>query len=67
MEKAQKSTKRLATAKELRQVVADFYLEGHEAKRRGIPVGWMPPMNGLIEIFYAMDLMPAFPENAVAS
>jgi benzoyl-CoA reductase/2-hydroxyglutaryl-CoA dehydratase subunit BcrC/BadD/HgdB len=63
MEKAQKSTKRLATAKELRQVVADFYLEGHEAKRSGKPVGWMPPMNGLIEIFYAMDLEPVFPEN----
>jgi benzoyl-CoA reductase/2-hydroxyglutaryl-CoA dehydratase subunit BcrC/BadD/HgdB len=63
MEKTQKSTKRLATAKELRQIVADFYLEGHQAKRTGKPVGWMPPMNGLIEIFYAMDLMPAFPEN----
>ncbi len=63
MEKTRKSTKRLATAKELREVVAQFYLEGHEAKRIGKPVGWMPPMNGLIEIFYAMDLMPVFPEN----
>src|SRR4030042_630986 len=63
MEKTQKSTKRLATAKELRQIVAHFYLEGHQAKQTGKPVGWMPPMNGLIEIFYAMDLMPAFPEN----
>ncbi len=63
MEKTQKSTKRLATARELQQIVADFYLEGHAAKQVGKPVGWMPPMNGLIEIFYAMDLMPAFPEN----
>ena len=63
MEKTQKSTKRLATAKELQKIVADFYLEGHTAKKAGIPIGWMPPMNGLIEIFYAMDLMPAFPEN----
>ncbi|MBM3173411.1 MAG: 2-hydroxyacyl-CoA dehydratase [Chloroflexi bacterium] len=63
MEKTQKSTKRLATARELRQIVADFYLEGHQAKQAGKPIGWMPPMNGLIEIFYAMDLMPAFPEN----
>jgi benzoyl-CoA reductase/2-hydroxyglutaryl-CoA dehydratase subunit BcrC/BadD/HgdB len=63
MERAQKSHKRLATAKGLQQIVADFYLEGHEAKRTGKPVGWMPPMSGLIEIFYAMGLMPAFPEN----
>ncbi|MCX5997970.1 MAG: 2-hydroxyacyl-CoA dehydratase family protein [Chloroflexi bacterium] len=63
MGNTQKSTKRLATARELQQIVAEFYLEGHEAKRTGKPVGWMPPMNGLIEIFYAMDLMPVFPEN----
>jgi len=63
MEKIQKSHKRLATAKELREVVADFYVEGHEARRQGLPIGWMPPMNGLIEVFYAMDLMPVFPEN----
>jgi benzoyl-CoA reductase/2-hydroxyglutaryl-CoA dehydratase subunit BcrC/BadD/HgdB len=58
-----KSTKRLATARELQKIVAEFYLEGHEAKKAGKPIGWMPPMNGLIEIFYAMDLQPAFPEN----
>jgi hypothetical protein len=58
-----KSTKRLATARELQKIVAEFYLEGHEAKKAGKPVGWMPPMNGLIEIFYAMDLQPSFPEN----
>ena len=43
--------------------MAEFYLEGHEAKKAGKPVGWMPPMNGAIEIFYAMDLQPVFPEN----
>ncbi|MFA5077878.1 MAG: 2-hydroxyacyl-CoA dehydratase family protein [Dehalococcoidia bacterium] len=58
-----KSTKRLATARELQKIVAEFYLEGHEAKKAGKPIGWMPPMNGLIEIFYAMDLQPVFPEN----
>ena len=26
-------------------------------------MGWMPPMNGAIELFYAMDLQPVFPEN----
>ncbi len=63
MEKTRKSTKRLKTAKELNRIVMDYYLECHEAKERGVPVGWMPPMNGAIEIFYAMDLQPVFPEN----
>lgn len=63
MEKTRKSTKRLETAKELRDIVSRFYLECHEAKASGKPVGWMPPMNGAIEIFYAMGLQPVFPEN----
>jgi benzoyl-CoA reductase/2-hydroxyglutaryl-CoA dehydratase subunit BcrC/BadD/HgdB len=63
MEKPGKSRKRLRAAKELNRVVADFYLEGHAAKASGKPVGWMPPMNGVIELFYAMDLQPVFPEN----
>jgi benzoyl-CoA reductase/2-hydroxyglutaryl-CoA dehydratase subunit BcrC/BadD/HgdB len=41
----------------------DYYLECVQAKATGRPVGWMPPMNGAIELFYAMDLQPVFPEN----
>jgi benzoyl-CoA reductase/2-hydroxyglutaryl-CoA dehydratase subunit BcrC/BadD/HgdB len=63
MEKTQKSTKRLKTAKELQKVVADYYLRCISARSEGRPVGWMPPMNGAIELFYAMDLQPVFPEN----
>jgi benzoyl-CoA reductase/2-hydroxyglutaryl-CoA dehydratase subunit BcrC/BadD/HgdB len=63
MEKTQKSTKRLKTAKELQKVVTDYYLKCISAKSEGKPVGWMPPMNGAIELFYAMDLQPVFPEN----
>lgn len=63
MEKTQKSTKRLKTARELQKVVADYYLRCMSAKSEGRPVGWMPPMNGAIELFYAMDLQPVFPEN----
>ncbi len=63
MEKTQKATKRLATAKELQKVVADYYLRCISARSEGRPVGWMPPMNGAIELFYAMDLQPVFPEN----
>jgi benzoyl-CoA reductase/2-hydroxyglutaryl-CoA dehydratase subunit BcrC/BadD/HgdB len=54
---------RLQAARELNRVVAEFYLEGHEAKAHGRPVGWIPPMNGVIELFYAMDIQPVFPEN----
>ncbi|MFH1981031.1 MAG: 2-hydroxyacyl-CoA dehydratase family protein [Pseudomonadota bacterium] len=63
MEKQRKSTKRLAAARELNRVVGEYYLECAAAKDAGRPVGWMPPMNGAIEIFYAMDLQPVFPEN----
>ncbi|HOO91205.1 MAG TPA: 2-hydroxyacyl-CoA dehydratase family protein [Syntrophales bacterium] len=63
MEKTGKSRKRLKAARRLSQVIGEYYLECNEAKARGKPVGWMPPMNGAIEIFYAMDLQPVFPEN----
>ena len=63
MDSARKSTKRLSAAKDLARVVAEYYQECHQAKTSGTPVGWMPPMNGAIEIFYAMDLQPVFPEN----
>lgn len=63
MEKAGKSTKRLKTARALSRIVAEYYQECTMAKAQGKPVGWMPPMNGAIEIFYAMDLQPVFPEN----
>jgi benzoyl-CoA reductase/2-hydroxyglutaryl-CoA dehydratase subunit BcrC/BadD/HgdB len=63
MEKSAKSRKRLQTAKELPLIIASYYQECHEAKIAGRPVGWMPPMNGAIELFYAMGLQPVFPEN----
>ena len=63
MERERKTTKRLRASKELTKLVAEFYIECNQAKVEGKPVGWMPPMNGAIEIFYAMDLQPVFPEN----
>ena len=62
-DKSGKSKKRLAAAKELNRVVTEHYLACARAKAEEKPVGWMPPMNGAIEIFYAMDLQPLFPEN----
>ncbi len=58
-----KISKRLKANANLRQIIADFYADGHKAKAEGRPVGWIPPMNGLIELFYAMDIHPVFPEN----
>jgi benzoyl-CoA reductase/2-hydroxyglutaryl-CoA dehydratase subunit BcrC/BadD/HgdB len=59
----EKARKRLRANKALRQIIADFYADGHRAKAEGRPVGWIPPMNGLIELFYAMGIHPIFPEN----
>ncbi len=58
-----KTKKRLNTARELTRVITEYYTRCVEAKTKKIPVGWMPPMNGAIELFYAMDLQPVFPEN----
>jgi len=58
-----KTAKRLKANSALRRIIADFYADGHRAKAEGRPVGWIPPMNGLIELFYSMDIHPVFPEN----
>ena len=63
MEKSGKSSKRLESARELKTLVGNYYLECSRARDEGRPVGWMPPMNGAIELFYAMGLQPVFPEN----
>jgi benzoyl-CoA reductase/2-hydroxyglutaryl-CoA dehydratase subunit BcrC/BadD/HgdB len=63
MEKTKKSKKRLNAAKDLNRVVGEYYMECASAEAQGRAVGWMPPMNGAIELFYAMDLQPVFPEN----
>jgi len=63
MTEEKKTTKRLQANTALRQIIADFYADGHRAKAEGRPVGWIPPMNGLIELFYSMDIHPIFPEN----
>ena len=63
MTEARKTTKRLRANSALRQIIQEFYADGHRAKAEGRPVGWIPPMNGLIELFYAMDIHPIFPEN----
>ncbi len=59
----QGAKKRLETAREIKHLVAGYYQEAMEARSHGKPVGWLPPMNGAIELFYAMDLQPVFPEN----
>ncbi|RPH49298.1 MAG: 2-hydroxyacyl-CoA dehydratase [Desulfobacteraceae bacterium] len=63
MTEGKKTTKRLHANKSLRKIITDFYADAHRAKAEGRPVGWIPPMNGLIELFYSMDIHPIFPEN----
>ena len=63
MEKAKSSKKRLRISKELWSIVPQYFADAHAAKAEGRPVGWMPPMNGAIEVFRAMDIIPVMPEN----
>jgi len=61
--KAKSSKKRLRISKELWSIVPQYFAEAHAAKAEGRLVGWMPPMNGAIEVFRAMDIVPVMPEN----
>ncbi len=61
--KALSSKKRLRISKELWTLVPQYFAEAHAAKAEGQLVGWMPPMNGAIEVFRAMDIVPVMPEN----
>jgi len=61
--KAKSSKKRLRISKELWSIVPQYFAEAHAAKAEGRPVGWIPPMNGVIEVFRAMDIFPVMPEN----
>ena len=61
--KNQKSKNRLKTSRELWKVIKNFYETSHRFKKEGKPVIWLPPMNGAIEIAYAMGAWPLFMEN----
>ena len=61
--KAKSSKKRLRISKELWTIVPQYFAEAHAAKAEGTLVGWLPPMNGAIEVFRAMDIIPVMPEN----
>ncbi len=61
--KAKSSKKRLQISKELWSIVPQYFADAHAAKADGRLVGWMPPMNGAIEVFRAMDIVPVMPEN----
>ncbi len=56
------------TAALMKELMAKYYARGEECRRRGIPVAWVTAVFP-VEIVYAMDLFPYYPENfgAVAS
>ena len=56
------------TAALMKDLMAKYYNRGEECRREGIPVVWVTAVFP-VEIIYAMDLFPYYPENfgAVAS
>jgi benzoyl-CoA reductase/2-hydroxyglutaryl-CoA dehydratase subunit BcrC/BadD/HgdB len=56
------------TAAMMKDLMADYYKQGAEAKEKGIPVAWVTAVFP-VEIIYAAGLFPFYPENfgAVAS
>lgn len=60
-----KPVRRLKTSKLLSQLIKNYYVGLAQAKEQGKPIAWL---NGEapVEICYAMDIFPAFPENYAA-
>ncbi|MEW6274817.1 MAG: 2-hydroxyacyl-CoA dehydratase family protein [Bacillota bacterium] len=50
------------TAGRLKEVMADYYAQGAQAKERGVPVVWVTAVFP-VEIIYAAGLFPYYPEN----
>jgi benzoyl-CoA reductase/2-hydroxyglutaryl-CoA dehydratase subunit BcrC/BadD/HgdB len=50
------------TAALLKEIMANYYARGAEAKERGIPVVWVTAVFP-VEIIYAAGLFPYYPEN----
>jgi len=50
------------TAGRLKEIMADYYAQGAQAKERGIPVVWVTAVFP-VEIIYAAGLFPYYPEN----
>lgn len=55
--------KRLQTSREIRGLIMEFYQDMLKAKKVGKPVIWIPPLGGIVEILYAMDVQPVIPEH----
>jgi len=57
-----KRGKGLQTSREVRQLIAQHYFDAHQAKSSRKPVAWVTALSP-VEILYAMDVIPVFPEN----
>lgn len=61
-----KKTKSLESSRLLGRAIKTFYAGAHEARARGKPVVWTTAEVPL-EIFYAMDIQPIYPESYSAA
>ena len=54
--------RRIQSAKDLKQINADYYSEANSAHDQGKHVAWITAVFP-VEILYAMDIIPIYPEN----
>ena len=50
------------TAGLLKDLMAEYYAKGEENRKNGVPVAWVTAVFP-VEIIYAMDIFPYYPEN----
>lgn len=58
-----KKSNRLQTVRETRGLIMEFYQGMIKAKKEGKPIIWIPPLGGIVELLYAMDVQPVIPEH----
>jgi benzoyl-CoA reductase/2-hydroxyglutaryl-CoA dehydratase subunit BcrC/BadD/HgdB len=58
--------KGLQTSRDVRQLIVQHYSEAHEAHSKGKLVAWLTALSP-VELVYAMDVYPVFPENYAAA
>ncbi len=57
-----KSVERIQALKDLKQINFFYYAGLHEGKQKGVPIVYTNAL-GPIELIYAMDMLPVYPEN----
>jgi bcr-type benzoyl-CoA reductase subunit B len=58
----EKEMRKIKSAKKMREIMTDYYIEAKSARQNGKKVAWITS-GGPVEPLIAMDIIPVYPEN----